>query len=83
MNDRPAPSSLRSANPAPWGLGRGLAALAAADAISGIVLTDGVGDVLDQGTLDTKSRFTVLSVSPLLGSAVARMLGGIPLTPLL
>jgi ribose-phosphate pyrophosphokinase len=64
-------------------LSRGLAALEAADAITDIVLTNSVGNALAGAEHVEKSKATVLSVAPLLGSAVARMQAGIPLTPLL
>lgn len=64
-------------------LARGLAALAAETAVSEIVLTDSVVNPLNDPVLPVKSRFTILPVAPLLGSALARMRGGVPLTPLL
>ncbi|HVY79607.1 MAG TPA: ribose-phosphate diphosphokinase [Steroidobacteraceae bacterium] len=63
-------------------LPRGLAALEAAEAISGIVLTDSVGSALVGGAREKSPKATVLSVAPLFGSAIARMCAGIPITPL-
>lgn len=62
---------------------RGLAALAAADDIAEIVLTDSVGSAPRVKDSSWRGRLTVLPVAPLLGQAVARMLSGAPLTPLL
>lgn len=63
-------------------LPRGLAALEAAEAISGIVLTDSVGSALVGTEREKTSKAAVLSVAPLLGNAIARMCAGIPVTPL-
>ncbi len=62
-------------------LARGLTALAGAAAISEIVLTDSVGGAFE--TVSGSDRLTVLSIAPLFGDAVARMLAGAPLVPLL
>lgn len=64
-------------------LARGLAAVAAADAIAEVVLTDSVGFALHAEHASGSKRLTVLRVAPLLGEAVTRMLTGAPLTPLL
>jgi ribose-phosphate pyrophosphokinase len=64
-------------------LPRGLAALEAANAISEIVLTDSVGNTLVGADGNGTTKATVLSVAPLLGSALGRLHTGIPLTPLL
>jgi len=64
-------------------LARGLTALAASDAISQIVFTDSVGSALHVESISPRSRLTILPVAPLFGDAVARILAGAPLTPLL
>jgi ribose-phosphate pyrophosphokinase len=64
-------------------LPRGLAALAAADCISEAVLTDSVGSGLRVEGSSGAGRLTVLPIAPLFGDAVARMLAGAPLVPLL
>jgi len=63
-------------------LARGLAALASAREISQIVLTDSAGPV-DTTGLPSREKFHVLPIAPLFGEAVARMLRGKPLVPLL
>jgi ribose-phosphate pyrophosphokinase len=64
-------------------LPRGLAALEAEQAISGIVLTDSVGTALPAPTDEQRSKATVLHVAPLFGNALVRMRSGLPVTPLL
>jgi len=64
-------------------LPRGLLALLACGDISHIVFTDSVGNVLDRASLEANVRTTVLPVAPLIGTALARMQAGLPLTPLL
>lgn len=62
----------------------GLDALAAAEAIRGIVVTDSVG--LDVPTVDgaqASGKLVTLSVAPLLGQLVQRMASGVPVAPLL
>jgi ribose-phosphate pyrophosphokinase len=61
----------------------GLAALAAAASVSGIVITDSVGSVLHAPTPSDGNSLTVLPIAPLLGQAVTCMLSGVPLAPLL
>ena len=60
----------------------GLATLAAAPAIEEIMLTDSVGATLS-AELPASARIKVLAVAPLLAQAVARMVGGKSLAPLL
>ena len=64
-------------------LARGLKALAAAEAISQIVLTDSVGTALHAEDISPRDRLTILPIAPLFGDAMARILAGAPLTPLL
>jgi ribose-phosphate pyrophosphokinase len=63
-------------------LPKGLAALAAADSIAQIVLTDSV-DSLRPDILSAGNRLSVLPIAPLFAQAVTRMLTGAPLAPLL
>jgi ribose-phosphate pyrophosphokinase len=63
-------------------LAAGLAALAADSAIEQIMLTDSVGLALQEPSASV-GKVHLLPVAPLLGQAVARMTGGVPLTPLL
>jgi ribose-phosphate pyrophosphokinase len=64
-------------------LPRGLAALEAADCISQIVLTDSVGSALRMEGSASARRMSILPIAPLFGEAIARMLAGAPLVPLL
>lgn len=59
----------------------GLTALAECKEISEIVLTDSVGAALEPASGD--ERLSVLSIAPLFGDAIALMLAGAPLVPLL
>jgi ribose-phosphate pyrophosphokinase len=61
----------------------GLAALAGAPAIQQITLTDSVGSSLPAQLPGASGRFHFLPVAPLLAQAVARIVGGLPLAPLL
>ncbi len=60
----------------------GLAALVAAESVAQILVTDSVGVALAERQPSNR-KLTVLPVAPLFGQAVARMLNGAPLTPLL
>ncbi len=61
-----------------------LDALAAAEAIGGIVVTDSVGlDVPTAGGAHASGKLVTLSVAPLLGQVVRRMATGVPVAPLL
>jgi ribose-phosphate pyrophosphokinase len=64
-------------------LARGLLALTACEAISQIVTTDSVGRDLHEDLSSCPGRISVLSIGPLFGEALARMLRGAPLAPLL
>jgi ribose-phosphate pyrophosphokinase len=64
-------------------LEQGLAALAAAPAISRIVCTDSVGPTPQGQASSAQDRLRVLGVAPLFAEAVRRMLTGEPLAPLL
>jgi ribose-phosphate pyrophosphokinase len=64
-------------------LPRGLAAMQAEECISGIVLTDSVGDALDETALNEKPKVRILPIAPLIGNALTRMRRGTPLMPLL
>ena len=57
--------------------GPGIAAVVAAESLAGVVTTDSVGPLASAGKL------TVLSIAPLFGEAVQRMLSGRPIAPLL
>ena len=61
----------------------GLAALAGAAGIEQITLTDSVGPTLPVPLPAPAGRFHLLPIAPLLAQAVARMVGGVPLAPLL
>jgi ribose-phosphate pyrophosphokinase len=58
----------------------GIVALEQAEAIGGILVTDSVGTALHAGV---SPRTVVLPIAPLYAEALARMLDGRPLTPLL
>jgi ribose-phosphate pyrophosphokinase len=64
-------------------LAKGLAALVAAPGVSGIVITDSVGTALHARTSSEGDKLTVLAVAPLFAEAVSRIVGRIPLAPLL
>lgn len=61
----------------------GLAAVLADQGIAGVITTDSVGYPFAPLTLEAAPKLTVLSIAPLFGEAVRRMLAGIPLAPLL
>lgn len=63
----------------------GLQAVLAAESIASMLVTDSVGNLIAEGrSADAPAdKITVLSVAPLLGQAVRRMLDGRPLAPLL
>ncbi|HSD73512.1 MAG TPA: ribose-phosphate diphosphokinase [Steroidobacteraceae bacterium] len=65
-------------------LASGVDALSRSEAISGIVATDSVG-IADhrQRSSSVRDKLVTLSIAPLLGQAVRRMLTGKPLAPLL
>jgi ribose-phosphate pyrophosphokinase len=60
----------------------GLAALAAAQDIAQVVVTDSVGYAPGSASLGTKGKVKILACGELLGCAMARMLSGDPLAPL-
>jgi ribose-phosphate pyrophosphokinase len=64
-------------------LAKGLAAIVAAPGIAGIVITDSVGTALHAKAPSDRDKLTVLAVAPLFAEAVARIIGRIPLAPLL
>jgi ribose-phosphate pyrophosphokinase len=64
-------------------LAKGLTALLAAPGIAGIVITDSVGTALHARAPSEGDRLTILPVAPLLAEAVSRIIGRIPLAPLL
>jgi ribose-phosphate pyrophosphokinase len=66
-------------------LASGLAALFGAPSIAGIVTTDSVGEQVhrDDRSSAAAGRLVTLTVAPLFGQAVQRMLAGQPLSPLL
>lgn len=64
-------------------LPRGLSALQASNCISTAVFTDSAGTALQADVSSEAGRFAILPIAPLFGDAVARMLAGAPLTPLL
>jgi ribose-phosphate pyrophosphokinase len=66
-------------------LAAGLEALTSSDAIAGIVATDSVGTAVHRQAPSTGApeRLDTLSIGPLLGEAVRRMLAGEPLASLL
>lgn len=57
-------------------------ALIATNSIAEILTTDSVGSVIDARDSNQR-KLIVLPIAPLLGQAVARVLSGLPLTPLL
>jgi len=57
----------------------GIAALVAAEVLAGVVTTDSVGPLAVSGG----GKLTVLSIAPLFGEVVQRMLSGRPIAPLL
>lgn len=61
----------------------GVAALESSAEIAEIVLTDSVASVADAQLCQRTARVKVLPVSALFGEAVARIIHGMPLTPLL
>jgi ribose-phosphate pyrophosphokinase len=67
----------------------GLAAVAAADDITGVVVTDSVGQLVSERvpmssreTNPMEAKMRVLAIAPLLGSAIGRIARGVPLSPL-
>lgn len=66
-------------------LAKGLDALLASDQISHIVATDSVATELSapSSSIAVRDRLVTLSVAPLFGEAVRRMVSGAPLSPLL
>jgi len=60
----------------------GLAALAAADDIAQVVVTDSVGYAPSAASLGKRGKVKILPCGELLGCAMARMLSGDPLAPL-
>lgn len=65
-------------------LAAGLEALLAADAISGIVVTDSVGiDFRPTHSTAASARLVTLPIAPLLAQAIGRTVAGKPLAPLL
>lgn len=65
-------------------LDSGVRALLASEAIAGIVATDSVGSALQHQALSAaRSKLVLLSVGPLFGQAVQRLLAGKALAPLL
>jgi len=60
----------------------GLAALAAADDIAQVVVTDSVGYAPSSATLGTQGKVKILPCGELLGCAMARMVSGDPVAPL-
>ena len=61
----------------------GLAAVLANKAIAGVVTTDSIGYPLSPLLPEATQRLTVLSIAPLFGTALQRILSGKPLAPLL
>jgi hypothetical protein len=59
-----------------------LAALAAADDIAQVVVTDSVGHAPDPVSLGKRGKVKILPSGELLGCAMARMMTGDPLAPL-
>lgn len=64
-------------------LPQGLAALTAAEGLAQIVLTDSVESASHVESISARAGVSVLSIAPLFAQAVARMLTGTPLAPLL
>jgi ribose-phosphate pyrophosphokinase len=65
-------------------LDAGLAALEAAADISQVVVTDSVGHALHSRSSSSGSgKVVILPIAPLLGCAIARILSGDPITPLM
>ena len=60
----------------------GLAALAAADEIEQVVVTDSVGHAPSDSSLGQRGKVTILPSGELLGCAIARMISGESLVPL-
>jgi ribose-phosphate pyrophosphokinase len=63
-------------------LEEGLAALAAADDIAQVVVTDSVGHAPSLVSLGKRGKVKILPIGELLGCAIARMMSGDPLAPL-
>jgi ribose-phosphate pyrophosphokinase len=61
----------------------GLAAILANTSITGVITTDSVGFQFGPLPPEDARKLTVLSIAPLFGQAVRRMLAGQPLSPLL
>jgi ribose-phosphate pyrophosphokinase len=61
----------------------GLAALAAADAISSLIFTDSAGAALQVPVLSGNRKLHVLEIAPLFAQALKRMSAGAPLAPVL
>ncbi len=60
----------------------GLAALAAAEEIAQVVITDSVGYAPSPASLGQRGKVKILPCGELFGCAMARMVGGDPLAPL-
>jgi ribose-phosphate pyrophosphokinase len=63
-------------------IGAGLAALAAAEQIAQVVITDSVGYAPSSASLGQPGKVKILPSGELLGCAIARMMSGDPLAPL-
>jgi ribose-phosphate pyrophosphokinase len=63
-------------------LEEGLVAMASAEDIAQVVVTDSVGYPPPSNVLGKRSKVKVLPSGELLGCAIARMMSGDPLTPL-
>jgi ribose-phosphate pyrophosphokinase len=61
----------------------GLDALVASELVTRVVVTDSVGAGLHQASLRARDKLCTLPIAPLFGQAIARMLAGAPLAPLL
>ena len=61
----------------------GIAAVLAEQGITGVITTDSVGFPFGPLAAEAASKLTILSIAPLFGEAVRRMLAGLPLAPLL
>ena len=61
----------------------GIAAVLAEQGITGVITTDSVGFPFGPLAAEAASKLTILSIAPLFGEAVRRMLAGRPLAPLL
>jgi ribose-phosphate pyrophosphokinase len=61
----------------------GIAAVTADTNIAGVVTTDSIGYHFGPLPPDSAGKLTVLSIAPLFGEAIQRVLSGEPLAPLL